>query len=340
MVVEILAHDLKTYIASDNKLIHIILESLNCHSIREYSQEIRCGMPNRQNKTAVSIKKDSLSVSVYTNEETYRGDIYTLVMKIKDYTFFNATKYIHKVLGLRFTREYKKEEKKVNPISVFTKILNKTHNEQELRHYNSSILNKYINLPNIWFLKENITPETQIKFNIGFCSDRNRITIPHRFWNGDENDYIGIMGRTILEDYDIIGIPKYFPLIPFPKSLNLYGLQENYSDIQDKGIVCVFEGEKSVLKMDSFGYGFSVAIGGHEISKEQISILLSLDVEICICLDTDIKEDFIKEQCDKFKMFRKTSYIYDKYDLLGKKMSPVDRGRKRFDYLLKYRVIL
>lgn len=335
------ALELKEYII-EHDCVKGILESLECHSIRSYANEFRAGLPNGHNSTNISIKKDTLHVRIYAKDKQVKGDIITLVMHIQSSTFYNALKYIHKTLGLSFSLKAKDlKDKKPDPLAIFKRIKKRYgDNEIELQHYDLNILNNYVNLPNVFFLREGISAYTQNKYKIGFCPDNNRITIPHFYWCSDSDDIIGVMGRTIIPDYKILDIPKYFPLKAFPKSQNIYGLSHNYKEIQHAGMVVVFESEKSTMKMDSLQKQYSVSIGGHDISREQWKILIGLDVEIIIAFDTDISDEFIKEEIKNYKHIRQISYIKDKYNILGDKMSPIDGGKKKFDYLLKNKVIL
>lgn len=332
------ALDLKKYI-SKNDLIPKILESLECHSITPHSKEYRAGRPDGKNPTAISVKKDSLRSSMYSLENEMHGDIFTLIMDLKDKEFVSAIRYVHRILGLKYEIFSNPKEDKKDILEVFKKVKSNNYNiKKQLTVYDESILQNFINKPNIWWIREGIPQDIQEKFKLGYCPNSNRITIPIRYWCGGEDDYIGCKGRTVLKDYELLGVPKYIALINFPKTMNIYGLQENYKEIQRIGKVIVFESEKSVLKMASCGHNNAVAIMGHKLSQEQLNILIGLDVEICFALDKDISEEFVIRECKKFNKTRSLSYTKDKYDILKEKMSPIDRGKKVFDYLYKHRV--
>ena len=91
-------------------------------------------------------------------------------------------------------------------------------------------------------------PFTCSRFNIGYCFDKKRIVIPERYWCGGDNDYVGIMGRTTVENYDMFDIAKYYPLQKYYKGSNVYGLNENYKSIQEAGYCVVFESQKISIK--------------------------------------------------------------------------------------------
>ena len=89
--------------------------------------------------------------------------------------------------------------------------------------------------------------------------------------------------------------------------------------------------------------GYSVSIGGHEISEMQKNFIIkntTEDTEIIIAFDKDIMKDesYLVNHCRMFSKYRKTSYVYDKYNIIGEKDSPIDCGYKRWAYLLKHRI--
>lgn len=330
------AHDLKQYIIENNKIISI-LESIGCHHIKEYSKYISFGIPDSSNYNSASILKDTLKTKIFSTSKQMSGDIYSLIMDIKNIDFISSLKHIHKELNLVFDLSIINKDKDIKDIlQVFKKVI-KSHRQynEKIDVYDSNILTDIILMPYLGWVQEGIMPNTQREFGIGYDINKNRICIPWKYWCGSSHQYVGIMGRTLNENYKILGIPKYLPIISFPKSQTLYGLQENYKYIQEKGEVIIFEAEKSVLKCHSIGIKNTVALGCHELSDEQIKILLSLDVNIIINLDNDMDENLSIQMCNRFKIFRKTGYIRDKLNILGEKDSCIDKGYKVFKALYK-----
>jgi len=316
------ASKLKEYII-ENDLTIKILESIGCHSIHCSEKEIRCALPNKTNDTALSIKSN-LYVRSYSADNEFQGDIITLVMEICKISFVGSIKYIHKILDIPYKYEIKKEEKNNNPLDIFLKASSHNSNEVDIDLINKSCLSEYIHHPHINFVREGILASTHKEFAIAYDPETHRIVIPHRYWSGDRDEFIGIIGRTVIDNWKELGVHKYFPLKKHPKSINIYGLNENYKTIQDKGHVVVFEAEKSVLKRHSRFDGTGVALCGHSISKEQVKILSSLNVEIVIALDKDIDEYRTYEICENFYKTRKVSFILDRNNILGQKDSPAD----------------
>lgn len=329
-------YDLKQYIIEHEK-IKLILEWLGCTNIKPHKKEFRCALPDGDDCNAVCIKKNTLKTIVYSKSSEMSGDILTLTMDIKKLIFPQALRELHRILGLEFTNTMTlKVTEKKDILEIFKKAKRK-HSDfsyEEIKIYNNDICDEFVCIPYIDWVREGIMPYTQKEFGIGYNRLRNRVCIPWRFWGGNTNQYTGIVGRTLDENYKELGIPKYFPLIAFPKSMNIYGLQENYKHIQEAGYVIVFESEKSVLKCHSLGIKNTVAIGGHSLSEEHVKILISLDVTLIFAMDKDMEEELSIEMCDKVKIFRKTGYIHDEYGLLGEKDSCIDRGIKIFRVLL------
>lgn len=339
---DINADELKEYIIENNCIEQILL-SLECHGLREYRSEWRAALPQGNNKTAICVKKDSLSVTIRSSEENRHGDIFTLVMTIKNISFGKANKYIHKTLDLNYAYSKDEKENKYDPLAIFKKVKRQRYMiDKDIPIYDETCMKEYIDLPYIDWVKEGILPFACKRFNIGYSYDRKRIVIPERKWDGDDNEYIGISGRTTIPNYEMFGIPKFLKLSnTYPKGINVYGLNENYKTIQEAGYCVVLEAQKSVLKRYSRKDGTAVAIGNCEFTEEQVRILISLNVEIVVALDEGIDINHIRKECDKFYPIRKVSYIYDKWDLIKKssKDSPADMHNKIYHFLLKHRVI-
>lgn len=331
------AHDLKKYIIEDANRINLILESIDCHGIKAYENDFRCGLPNHHNTTSVRVRKTTLAVAIYlSDEENVNGDIFTLIMHIKNMSFPQSVKYVHKLLKLKYTiygdAIY---EKKSHVLDMFRNIRKETkvnNYKYDYETYPEYILNKYYDFFHIDFIRDNILPSVMREFDVKYDFDTKRVIIPHRAW--DTGEILGIFGRTTVENYEELNIPKYLGIMPYSKGGNLYGLYINYKSILERGYVIVSEAEKSVLQAKSFKEDCVVALGSHNITDEQRKILLGLNVDIIIAFDKGIKEDFIKEVCDTFYGKRNIYYTYDRDDLLKNKQSPFDNGRMIFDILL------
>ena len=330
--------ELKSYIIENDKL-NEILSSLSCHHIQDKGDYFTCGRPNGDNPHSIVVYKNNLAVNQYTGE-CIKGDILSLVMGIKNIDFISALKWVHKILGLEWDKKQKNNttKQKFNPLEIFTSKLKSKHKcvVNDIEIYDDSIINEYVDCLYIDWVKEGITEQARKDFQIGYSFDKKRIIIPEHWWCGN-GEIIGVSSRTTNPLYKEFNIPKYYPIIPYKKSRNLYGLYQNYNEIQNKKIVVVAESQKSVLKRYSLLDGTVVACESHSLSEEQISILIGLNVEVCICFDKDVPLQEVLETCEKFYNIRKVSFMYDFYDLLDDKESPMDKKNKIYNYLFQHR---
>jgi DNA primase len=329
------AKELKEYII-ENNLIQVLLEKVGCHSFVPYDKELRCALPNDNDNSKVSVfYNDNLSIRVFTKGETVHGSIYDLIMFIDESTFKDAIRKCQSLLGVSIG---KNDKKKTSHISFYKRMRKKRENKKELNEYDKDILCRYSEIPHISLIKDGIFGSVLKEYSIMFDERTSRIVFPHFKYN-DKNKILGLVGRTVLPAYKELNIPKYFPVdgLKYEKSRNLYGLSHNLEEIKRAGQVIVFESEKSVLKAAMMKLPYSVAIGSHDISDFQKKLLISLNVEIIIAFDKDVESDHISKIVSEISKYRKVSYIEDKWNLLSEKDSPVDKGYKKFNFLMKHR---
>lgn len=153
---------------------------------------------------------------------------------------------------------------------------------------------------------------------------------------------------------EAFNIPKYFNYIRgYQKTANLYGFSHSHAQVNEGKMLVVFEGEKSVLKQFTMtrNKGFSCSVGSHDLSDLQVQIILAnttTDTEIVIAFDRDVQDmkdkdgspigkEYLVRQCNKLSKYRRVSYVWDEYNILDKTSSPIDKGVKVWNHLLKYR---
>lgn len=330
--------ELKQYIIDNNK-IETILSSLGCHHISNKGKYFTCARPTGDNPQSIVVYCDNITVKMYTGERI-EGDLISLVMGLKNIDFIQALKWIHKELGLEWSNKKKKVEKpKYNPLDVFTSKLKSTHkyNVNDIEIYDEMAVAEFADCIHKDWVKEGITEKIRKEFHLGYDFQRHRIIIP---WKSPYSDgYVGVVGRTTIPMFKDIDIPKYWNYITgFKKNKALYGFQENYKYIQEKGYCVIFEAEKSTLKRASLNDRTGLSIGSHTISDEQIKLILSLNVDVIIAFDKDIDIQEIREDCEKFWLYRNVYYIYDRWNLMKCKDSPADMNNKTYEFLFKYKV--
>ena len=220
---------------------------------------------------------------------------------------------------------------------------------QKLPTYPEGILKCFTKrYPSEW-LQEGISRQAMDKYNILYSIPQNKIIIPH--YNVD-GELVGIRGRA-LNEWEVENVGKYMPVqienkwYSHPLSLNLYGLNLSKENIKKEGICFLFEAEKSCLLMENFKRpNCSAAVCGSQFNKFALKLLLKTcrPQEIIICFDKEEKpgsEDYFNKLYSigkKYSPYADFSFIYDREKLLQMKDSPVDRGEKTFEQLLKRRV--
>lgn len=333
---------LKKYIYENSK-IEFILEEIGCHSILYHPNKeyYSCANYNGNNTGAVNVKNNEyLSVVNWTREKEFddNSDIISLVQYNKDMSFPEAVKYLHKILDLKFEWQKKEEKKKrLNPLALFEKVRNRRQvNVDDIHALDDKLLDDYVPMLHIDWVREGVMPWTRDKFGLAYSYKYRRVVIPLRHWLTGQ--LLGFNMRTTVENYEEFGIKKYYLTPSYQKSLNLYGLYENYEAIKKAGYVVLYEAEKSVLKRDSLNDPTGVALSGHSISDEQVRILWGLDVEIIVAMDKDVCLEEVWHICEKFWRGRKVSYIRDMNNILDSKDSPADACNKDFKYLFDNRI--
>lgn len=336
---------LKEYIFNNNK-VEFVLEKIGCKLIKYHSSKnfYSAANYNGDNTGAVNVYNTKyLLIHNWTRENEFDdvSDIISLTQYNKKCSFVDAVKYLHNILGLELT-PYKKEEKKEKPdsLAVFENAINRHRaivDVAEIQAIKEEAINDYVPLLYIDWLREGIMPWAAKKFGLAYSYKYHRVVIPIRYWL--DGTLVGFNQRTTVENYEELGVRKYFLTPSYKKSFNLYGLWENREEIEDKKTVVICESEKSVLKRYSRNDGTCVALQGKKLSDEQRRIIIGLNVnEVIIALDNDVPIEEVRHICEQFYHIRNVSYVKDRWNLLGDKDAPADAENKVYNFLIKHRV--
>ena len=292
-------------------------------------------------------------------------DIFELVLKInknngKQMSLPQAVKFIANYYNIPFENEIQNEQEDLQDWKILNKYKTSIPQEEkekiiEFKYYDESIL-KFLPHPRLLdWEEEGIKREVMEECGICYDPVLQGIVIPHYDIDGK---LIGIRERTLIKENEDSG--KYKPAIlnykqyNHPLGFNLYNLNKSKENIAVIKKAFVFEGEKSCLLYRSY-FGadndISVAVCGSSLINYQVQLLLSLEVEeICIAFDKQFKEigddewkkwtkkltEINKKYGDKVKI----SFLFDKWNMLGYKDSPIDKGPETFMELFKRRVYL
>ena len=325
-------------LSNNQDAIHKILESLDYQNItyNKSKNEFRFAREYGRNPSSVKLNAETLNFVCFSTNE--RGNIYSLVMKQKNYNFPKALDYIADLLGF--------EKSDLNhatraPFGGFYKKLIREIQEPEMsmQTYNPIILEEYSGKFNTMFFNDGIDYQTQEKFGIGYDVWSNRITVPEYTFDGK---LCGIMGRSI--DINCPKEERWLPIIPCSRSLTLYGYHTNYANIQQKGLCIIGESEKFSLQLDSFGCQLGLGSCGCHLSDTQAKYIKSLLVgKTIVAYDEGLEEEYIREEAKKLKVNNtifenKVGYVFDRENIIipkGSKGSPSDYGKDKFSYLIK-----
>ena len=261
----------------------------------------------------VNIEETSLRMDSI-NSNNYNG----LVLSLNTMTFYDF-KNIEKgtVLDLLsiltnldknlIMFEFKMLSKNMN--YKFQKVENNLDYEfekKELLEYPRKLLDLFPCVISDLFLNDGINETTQVLFDIKYDKETDRILIPVIF----KDKLVGIIGRYNNSEVPK-KIPKYYPILSYPKSEVLFGYDLCKNKIIDTKTVILVESEKSVMKSIQRDMYNTLAIGGSNISNSQIELLKELDVKnIFISLDSDKNRDSLLTQINKWFKNEKNFNIY------------------------------
>lgn len=329
--------EVKKKLLENPEQIQHILEAFDFDKVKIRNNEIRCAFEYGMNPTAVVIRlrnNENLFVKDYERNVSY--DLITYIVKEKDVKFKDVLSVIKQETGITSLYNYKRKTGLFGGIYDNVK---KNKDEVEVKTYPEEILDKYEKVPNLRWLEDGISLETQMKWNVGYDVESQRIVFPIRTHTGE---IMAIKGRANFElsEYE----PKYLYLQQGPMSMTIFGFSENYNTLYG-GDILVFESEKSVLKLDSWRYNNAVALGSNSLSTTQAKLLMSLNPKsITFMLDNNLSLENTKRNVEILREFCKMRTLDVKfwnwtYNLdLDEKAAPCDGLEEEFVYILEHEI--
>lgn len=294
-------------------------------------------------------------------------DIFELVRKQKtistgeEWSLPKAMAFVATYFGYSFSNlDFGQEKESLQDWKILQRYEDNNNEEEqkkivELKQYNKNIL-KYLPTPRILpWEEEGIKREVMLHRGIAYDPRDQGIVIPHYDIN---NNLIGIRERTLIKDQENNG--KYKPafinyqMFNHPLSFNLYNINNSKDNIKIIKKAIVGEGEKFCLTYASY-FGeendITVACCGSSLISYQVQLLLSLGVEeIIIAFDKQFKEigdnefkKWTKKLIDihnKYSSYVAISFMFDKFNLLEYKDSPIDKNKEIFLELFNRRFSL
>lgn len=293
-------------------------------------------------------------------------DIYELVMKINkleniNMSLLQSILFVCNFYNLTFSIEnFSQNDNNLEDWKILNKYqqnINKNKEEKiiDFKYYDDKIL-RFLPHPHILpWEKEGISREVMEKYGICYDPSSEAIVIPHR---DKDNNLLGIRERTLIKENEVYG--KYRPaylnnqMYNHPLGYALYNLNNSKDNIKKIKKAILFEGEKSCLLYASmFGIenDITVAVCGSNITSYQMQLLLDLGVkEVIVAFDRQFKKigdeewkvwtDKLKNINTKYSSKVQVSFMFDKWNLLKYKDSPIDEGKETFLTLFKERVVV
>ena len=275
-------------------------------------------------------------------------DIIELIQKIfsisygQELSLFEAINVIENRLNKNFelNTEYTSDNSDEMHLSKF--LLKEP--KEEITIYNDVVLDVFSKTDISNILGEGISQLAIDKFEISYYLHHNMLVFP---WRDVDGNLVALKGRAMDWTPDS-HMAKYLPVtvenIIYKNRISsmVYGLYQNKYNLQGTRQAFIFEGEKSILKMeDAFEYNNSIAVGGQNIHPKQYKMLLDLGVtEIILCFDKDFEDtDYNKKEqvltllikrAKQLTPFFEVFIMFDNMQLLPKKASPIDCGLDTF----------
>lgn len=185
--------------------------------------------------------------------------------------------------------------------------------------------------PQEW-IDEGIQRDMMDLFGVRVDNWQNRIVYPVRDIDGK---LINIKGRTRYKDYKAMGIPKYMNYEPIGVMDYFQGLDVTLPYVNQQHEMIIFESHKSVMKAFGWGIKHVVSAEKHNLTDEQIMLVVKLRVNVVLAYDSDMSysRNDISENIEKLRRVTNVFVMEDKQGLLGgasTKNAPADLGEDVF----------
>lgn len=266
------------------------------------------------------------------------GNILNWLMTFEGLSFDDSVNKVGKLSGVDV-----RNLKQCNALKIYKQIFRFSKNESVKNTEDRVILpddeiEKYADETPFEWEEEGINPQIMKKYNIRIDNNANRIVYP--VYDNNLN-LIGFKGRTRYKNFKEMKIKKYQNYQKIGTTNFFVGMKENYKSIKKHDAVIIFEGIKSGMKVEDWGYDYWLSSETGWLNDEQVLILIKLGVKnVIIAYDTDVSFSKIRECTNKLRKFTNVYAVMDRRNvndrLLGDvedKMSPCDKGKLVWEIL-------
>jgi DNA primase len=232
------------------------------------------------------------------------------IEKIKSFYNINDEEYKSVPMIIKILRRFKKFKPENKTI------LREEISNQISKRFTSSDIKEWIT--------EGISQKVMNLFNVKYDKTENAIAFEVRDNCGK---LIAFKERTLYPDFKERNIPKYTFTNPIGTNDFLWAFYLNKESCFERKEIILVEGEKSVMKLMTWGINNCVAIGTSHINDEQLAFLIGLGLNVVVAIDKDKHKTMFKdEKWKKLRRYCKVYMLYDGEKLLEEKDAPVDKG--------------
>ena len=223
----------------------------------------------------------------------------------------------------------------------FLRKMKRGTSQKEIRHpvLDEAEYLKYADEAPAEWLQEGISTATMKKFEVRVDKRANRIVYPVRNRAGE---LINIKGRTRFPNYKEMHLQKYINYKMVGTMDYFQGLHLTEPFIHEKHEAIIFESVKSVMKCWDCGIKNTISAEKHDLTPEQIRLLISLRADVVLAYDSDVcyQNAKVAEDIRRLARFTNVYIIEDPEGVLGGKEgknSPIDLGGDIFQKLYENR---
>ena len=229
-------------------------------------------------------KEKTPSFSVNKDEQKFYcfgcnagGNLISFVMDYDSCTFPQAMRKIKDFYKITDSSEYSTLPDIIRILRKFQPKIKEKKDfcQQELKDY---CMNKYCKLDIKEWQDEGISQSVMDIFNVRYDLEDRAIVFEVR---NNDGKLISLKKRTLIAGY----IPKYKYTHRIGTTTFLWGLYHTKADCIKSGEIILVEGEKSVMKLLTWGVNNCAAICTSHIDDEQLKSLIQMKLNVVIALD-------------------------------------------------------
>lgn len=263
------------------------------------------------------------------------GDVLTFIKMFNHVNYAEAKTILEEYCGCKNTCVKKQKRLSASKVARRFAVQNK-RKDATYKELPDDVMERYEDAGkklDVW-RNEGINDRELQKYSVKYDSFTDRLVFPIRSPSGK---IINISGRTLDPQYKEKKLPKYNYYGSLGRLDTMFGLYENRADIERKREIIIFEGAKSVMKAESYGFNNCVAALTSRINRYQLELLIQLGCRVVFAFDSDVELNKV-DLIDTLKHYVHVDAVIDRQGLLDEKMSPVDRGADIWNFLYEGRI--